>query len=89
MRFFGGGLVQFSRCVYHNFLKKVMGMLQKMTNIQRHRRGSGQPFQGQPDAMDSGARGGSLLTPSGAYSKKQPVNIVRMTPPPSFFENGW
>ena len=88
MRFFGGGLVQFSRCVYHKFLKKVMGMLQKMTNIHLPCGASGQPFQGQPDAMDSGVRGGLLLTPSGAYSKKQPVNIVRMTPPPSFFENG-
>ena len=80
MRFFVDGLVQFSRCVYHNFLKKVMGMLQKITNIQRPRRGSGQPSPGQPDAMDSGVRGGALLTPWGAYSKKQPVNSVRMTP---------
>jgi hypothetical protein len=88
MRFFDGGLVQFSRCVYHNFLKKVMGMLQKMTNIQRPRRGSGQPFQGLPDAVDSGVWGGFLLTASGAYSKKQPVITGRTTTPPSFFVNG-
>jgi len=88
MRCFDGGLVQFSRCVYHNFLKKVMGMLQKMTNVQHLRRGSGQPFQGLPDAMDSVIRGGFLLTASGAYSKKQPVIIGRRTTPPSFFENG-
>jgi hypothetical protein len=88
MRSFDGGLVQFSRCVYHNFLKKVMGMLQKITNIHLPRRGSGQPFQGPPEVMDSGARGGALLTPSGGYSKKQPVIIVRMTKPPSFFMNG-
>ena len=65
-----------------------MGMLQKMTIIELLREGSGLPFTGQPDAMDIGHVGGFLLTPSGAYSKKQPVNIVRMTPPPSFFENG-